>query len=185
MAKRVTPTVEDDDNESIVPRAAAHQPNVRAARPDDHVDAHEAPRKRTRRRHASVNENKFHIPEEEIPEGLSYEWKRWSVSGQHDPFYIASMREQGWEPVPPKRHPNWVPPGYNEPSIIKDGMILMDRPMELTLDAKKEIRQLSRQQVREAEQRLGMTPKGELTRDFDGARPKVVKEMMRQIQVED
>lgn len=157
----------------------------RAGRNDEHTIDHDAPRLRTRRRKATVNDNPYDIPLDEIPEGLSYEWKRYAVAGQVDPFYIAQMREQGWEPVPPSRHPNWVPPGYNEPHIVKGGMILMDRPEELTDEARRELRQLSKQQVREAEQRLGMTPKGELTRDHERVRPQVVKEYMRPVVVED
>jgi len=177
--------IEEGDEAGIAPRAAAHQARSTIEREEAHVDDHEAPRVRTRRRKATVSEDPYYIPKEEIPEGMSYEWKRWSVVGQTDPFYIAQQREQGWEPVPPKRHPNWVPPGYNEPHIIKGGMILMDRPIELTNEAKRELRQLSKQQVREAEQRLGMTPKGELTRDDDRVRPRVVKEVGRMVAVEE
>lgn len=163
--------------------APSHTPRGKPSRESAHVEEHDAPRVRTRRRKATTSEDAFYIPTEEIPEGLSYEWKCWAVAGQHDPFYLAQQREQGWEAVPPARHPNWVPPGYNEPHIIKGGQILMDRPMELTLEARRELRQMSKQMVREAEQRLGMTPKGELTRDYEGARPKVVKEMMRPVMV--
>lgn len=184
--KRAVIEDNDDEDVGVAPRAAAHAPNRVDARVDAHVEEHEEPRKRTRRRKATVSENPYYIPLEEIPEGLSYEWKRWSVIGQTDPFYIAQQREQGWEPVPPKRHPNWVPPGYNEPHIIKGGMILMDRPIELTLEAKKELRQLSRTQVREAEQRLGMTPKGELSRDADDrVRPRITKEIGRMVPIGD
>jgi hypothetical protein len=169
----------------VTPREPAHQPRVLEVREDDHVVDHDAPRLRTRRRKSTVNEDMFYVPVDEIPEGLSYEWKRWTVTGQHDPFYIASMREQGWEPVPPKRHPHWVPPGYNEPHIIKNGMILMDRPLELTEEARRELRQLSRRQIKEAEQRLGKTGDGEMTRDYDGVRPKVEKGYFRPMVVED
>ena len=154
-------------------RASAHTP--------PHVENHVAPRVRTRRSKATVNEDQFYIPLDEVPEGSNYEWKRWENVGQQDPFYIARMREQGWEPVDPKRHPSWTPPGYKEPHIIKGGQILMERPMELTLEARKELRQLSVQQVREAEQRLGMTPKDSMTREFPGVEPKVTKEMMRMV----
>jgi hypothetical protein len=172
---RVTPS-------RVAPRAPVHTAQVKERDPvhaADHVPA------RSRRRKQTVNEDMFYIPIDEIPHGLSYEWKRWTVSGQHDPFYIASMREQGWEPVSPKTHPNWVPPGYNEPHIIKGGMILMERPEELTKEAQRELRQLSKTQVVEAEQRLGMTPKGELTREHDAVKPRIVKEMMRPIPIED
>jgi hypothetical protein len=126
----------------------------------------------------------FWIPLNEIPEGSSYEWKRVSNVGAEDPFYIAGMREQGWEPVLAARHPTWVPPGYDKPHIIKSGLMLMERPMALTLEARAEARQLANQQIREAEQRLGMTGKGEATRDLAEVRPRVVKEMMRAIPIE-
>ncbi len=141
--------------------------------------------RRTRRRKSTVNEDMFYVPLAEIPEGLSYEWKRYSVHGQEDPFYIAQMREQGWEPVDPKRHPAWVPPGYNQPHLIKGGMLLMERPLELTLEARAEQRQLAKRQMREAEQRLGMTPKDTLTRQHPGVEPKITKEILRPIQIEE
>lgn len=173
--------IEDDDATTVAPRSPQHQTTGAADRVSAHIEEHDAPRERTRRRKATVNEDAFFIPMDEIPEGSEYEWKRWSVSGQHDPFYIAQMREQGWEPVNPKRHPNWVPPGYTESHIIKNGMILMERPKELSEEARREIRQLSRRQVKEAEQRLGKTGDNELQR----SQPTLVKEMMRPVAIED
>lgn len=160
----------------IVDRPAMHTPPA-AARPAMHETNHVAARVRTRNRKSTVNEDMFYIPVDEIPEGSSYEWKRYSVHGMEDPFYIAQMREQGWEPVNPKRHPNWVPPGYSQPHIIKGGQILMERPMELTQEARQEQRQLARTQMREAEQRLGMTPNNTLAR----VEPKVTKEIGRMV----
>lgn len=132
---------------------------------------------RTRRRRADTIDDPFHIPQDEIPEGLSYEWKRWTVAGLEDPFYIANMRSQGWEPVHPRNHPNWVPPGYSEPHIIKGGQILMERPIELTREAQEEMRTLARRQIRDAESRLGKADSGELARE----RPQIVKEYVRPI----
>ncbi len=122
-----------------------------------------------RRRRSTVNNDsvadKFYFPVDQIPIGSSYEWKRFSVMGQEDPFYIAALREQGWEPVDPKRHANLLPPGYSQPYIMREGLILMERPMELTKEAENEQRTLAKRQVREAEQRLGMTPNNTLPRD--------------------
>ena len=150
------------------------------AREPQHEPVH-AEARRTRRRKSTVNDDMFYIPLDEIPEGSSYEWKRWSVNGLEDPFYIAQMREQGWEPVNPKRHPTWVPPGYSQPHIIKGGQILMERPLSLTQEAQAEQRKLAKTQMREAEQRLGMTPKDTLTRQHPGAEPRIVKEYMRPV----
>lgn len=171
-------------NRVSVERAPSHTGRVVENREQAHVTDHTVERVRTRSRKATVNEDQFYIPLDQIPEGSNYEWKRWENVGAQDPFYIAGMREQGWEPVDPKRHPTWVPPGYKEPHIIKGGQILMERPMALTLEARKELRQLSQTQVKEAEQRLGMTPKGELSRNEPGVEPRISKEMLRMV-VED
>lgn len=171
---------EDEEvfQEAATPRPAQHASRT-DARPEPRAD--QRPPKRTRRRQSTVQDDPFYIPLDEIPEGSSYEWKRYSVHGEEDPFYIAKMRSQGWEPVDPKNHPNWVPPGYREPHIIKGGQILMERPMELTIEAREESRALARQQVVEAEQRLGRTPKGELTRHHPGAAPVITKEVGRMV----
>ena len=159
-------------------RTPEHSSPAATEREAEHTPDHTRSR-RTRMRSSSMNQDMFYIPVDEIPEGSSYEWKRHSVIGLEDPFYIAQLREQGWEPVDPKRHPNWLPPGYNLPSIIKHGMILMERPIELTNEARAESRQMANKQIREAEQRLGMTPKDTMTRDHDGAKPRIVKEIGR------
>jgi hypothetical protein len=164
-----------------------------AQRPNEHVSAetqrsedqrgteHTPPRVRQRMRKGLIQRDEFFVPVEEIPEGLTYEWKRFSVNGLEDPYYLAQMREQGFEPVPPSRHPTWVPPGYNAPSIIKSGMILMDRPVELTRQARDEAEIAAGKQIREAEQRLGKTAAGEMTRDDPRVAPKVVKEIGRMV----
>lgn len=162
------------------PRAPQHGSVREEVRAPQHEAEHDTPR-RTRQRKMSVTDDIYFIPVEEIPEGSSYEWKRWSNLGLEDPFYIAQMRQQGWEPVDPKRHPNWVPPGYNQPHIIKGGQILMERPMELTLEARRESKTMAKQQVREAEQRLGMAPKDTGTRDLAEVRPRVQKEIGRMV----
>lgn len=169
--------LDEEVTETVVPRAPLHK--ARAAGREEREAEHTP--KRTRRRKTTISDDIFYIPLDEIPEGSSYEWKRWSVHGQEDPFYISSMREQGWEPVKPERHPSWLPPGYREPHIIKGGQILMERPMELTQEARAEQRSLSKRQVREAEQRLGMTPRDTGTREHPGVRPQVVKEIGRMI----
>lgn len=169
-------------------RGPVHTAAATDARAPAHDPAHDRPRTRTRQSHATAQANPFDLPKDEIPEGSSYEWKRFSVSGQsadHDPFYLASMRRQGWEPVDPRRHPNWVPPGYDKPHIIRDGLILMERPIELTNEARLEQKNLARQQMREAQERLGMAPKDTMTRDFEGIRPRVEQQVMRPVPIED
>lgn len=186
----VDPAPQEAEAPSTAKNAQREPEHVAAPEPrePEHDPAHTPPRIRTRQRQATSQDNPFEIPLDEIPEGSSYEWKRFSIHGQsadHDPFYLASMRRQGWEPVDPKRHPNWVPPGYDKPYIIRDGLILMERPVELTQEARAEVRALSKQQMREAEQRLGLTPKDTMTRQHEGVEPRVIKEVMRPIAVEE
>lgn len=169
--------------EPTMPRPAQHIAKADAREPQREPVHGEA--RRMRRRRSTVNDDMFYIPVEEIPEGSSYEWKRYSVLGEEQPFYLAQMREQGWEPVNPKRHPNWVPPGYSQPHIIKGGLILMERPIELTEEARREARFEAKRQTRDAEERLGKTQPGELTRDHDGVKPRLVKEYVRPMVVEE
>jgi hypothetical protein len=182
------PNPRPDNGAPVGNRAPIHSTSTASAHEPDHEPVHDKARVRTRQRSATAQDNPFDIPLGEIPEGSSYEWKRYSISGQsadHDPFYLASMRRQGWEPVDPKRHPNWVPPGYDKPNIIRDGLILMERPKELTDEARAEVRALSKQQMREAEQRLGLTPKDTMTRDFRGVEPRIDKQIGRMVAIEE
>lgn len=149
------------------------------AREPERVAAKSSVRKRTRSRNSNVNSNSLDIPLHEIPEGLTYEWKRFSTVGEEDHFYLSQMRQQGWEPVDPRNHPTWVPAGYDKPNIIRGGLILMERPAELTKEAREEVRSESRQRMFEAEQRLGLTPAGQLTREHQGLQNRVVKEWGR------
>lgn len=149
---------------------------------------HDKPRVRTRRSNANYS-SPLDFPLEEIPEGSSYEWKRYSNVGEEDHHYIAQLRLDGWEPVDPRRHPNRVPPGYDKPNIIYNGLILMERPLELTLAARREASQNAKQKMVEAEQRLGLAPKelgsDTMTRQHPGLKThnRVVKEFVRAVPV--
>lgn len=162
----LTPELQSLSEETIITQEKAQAKPVERVKLRTNNAAYDAEPvvKRTRRRKATVDEDMFYVPLDQIPEGLVYEWKRWTNVGQEDPYYIAKQREQGWEPVPPTRHPTWVPPGYKEAFIIKGGQILMDRPKELHDDAQRELRQLSKRMVIEAEQRLGRAGAGEAER---------------------
>ena len=173
------------------PRNADRQPQhvAGAAEREPMRDpAHEQPRTRTRMRRASVMDDPFYIPLEWIPEGMSVEWKRHSVHGMEDDFYIAQMRRQGWEPVDPRtcapKLRQLVPEGYDKPNLIKAGQILMERPIELTREAIAEARSMSRQQVNEAEERLGRKAKELSSKDLiddDPVKAKIQREWNRPI----
>ena len=110
----------------------------------------------------------FYMPLDEIPDGWTYEWKRKSVLGQEDPSYQVSLERMGWEPVPADRHPSYMPTGGKYATIERDGMILMERPMELTEEARRIELKKARQQVRTKEEQLNSAPQGQFGRDNKG-----------------
>lgn len=107
--------------------------------------------------------NKFHIPPEQIPLGISYQWNNHTIFGQEQHSTNAYMQAQGWEPVPATRHPHLMPPGYDGPIII-DGQILVERPAELTNEALQEQLDKARGEVRLKEEQLNGTPPGTFQR---------------------
>jgi len=123
----------------------------------------EAPRKRVRKHKGGQYHDKFYVDPATIPEGSSYEWKTHSVYNKVDPGYQIQLREQGWEPVDPRRHPELIAEGHKGP-IIRDGLMLCERPIELTREAMEEDNHAARAAVRAKEQQMHGTPDGHLPR---------------------
>lgn len=121
-------------------------------------------------------EDRFRINPNEVPEGWTYEWKRKYVLGQADPSYEVELARKGWDPVPLSRHPHMMPVGTDMKTIERDGMILMERPKELTDEAKDVELRRAKSQVRQKEAQLSSTPDGTLTRDHPQTRPNVKKD---------
>ncbi len=164
-------------------RPAEHEPE----RAPDHVPerAEERPeRVRTRTRTSLTVGPPTHdtyINFQNIPKDISLNWKLFTANGKEFPFYLQAMRKQGWEPVNPQEHPDWLmlPPGYKEDVVIVDGLILMERPMSLTKEAEADNKAVANQRMREARQRLGMTPDNTMTREHDEVKPRVSEEWNR------
>jgi hypothetical protein len=55
---------------------------------------------------------------------------------QEDPAYAVSLARKGSEPVPADRHPSFMPDGARFATIERKGMVLMERPLELTEEAR-------------------------------------------------
>lgn len=92
--------------------------------------------------------NQFSIPEGTIPPGWSWEWKNDTVLGQRDPAYEAELAQVGWMPVMAESFPGiFMPFDYKGP-IRRKGMILMERPEELTLEARREEKRAADDKVR-------------------------------------
>jgi hypothetical protein len=141
--------------------------------------AEEDSRTRAARRAAELHEhlgagidddgvNEFYIDPRIIPDGWSYEWKRFTVLGAQDPGYQVSVAMKGWEAVPASRHPELMPDTNKGTTIDRKGMVLMERPAVITAEAVARENRKAVSQVRQKEEQLKGAPPGTFDRDNKG-----------------
>jgi len=118
--------------------------------------------------------DEFFIPLHYVPDGWTYEWKRHTIYNQEDPAYQVQLAREGWEVVPASRHPDLMPQGEH-PFISRKGMVLMERPKEITDESRAYDLRKARAQVHAKEQQLGHAPDGQFGRNHDKTRPKIAK----------
>ena len=152
------------------PKGSKNKPKIMARAP-----VHEPVHEPRRIRHKDP-EGKFAIPDEfKIKlRNRSIEWKRHTLLGQQDPAYEMELKRKGWLPVQSHMMPGMMPPGYKGP-IVRDGMMLYERPQELTDEARHEAITEAFEVIRTTEKRLGIASPGEATRDHPDAQPRIVK----------
>lgn len=168
----MTDEIEDDGadligvNETPEPAKSKRGPKRGAMREED-------PRSRAARRAAELRDHlgtmdegtdEFYINPEDVPDGWKYEWKRKTVFGAEDPAYQVALARAGWEPVPTKRHPAYMPDTGNYPTIERKGMILMERPLEIHEEAEARDYRKATNQVRVKESQLTQAGPGEFER---------------------
>jgi hypothetical protein len=81
------------------------------------------------------------------PDGWDYQFKLKSVLGQDDNDRIRQNELNGWEPVPLSRHPELMPKGWKGETIEIGGLVLMERPMMFSQEARDEEKRLAREAV--------------------------------------
>ena len=138
----------------------------------------EDPRARAERRAAEIRKHlagdnadqpdRFYIDPHTIPDGWSYEWKRKTIWGKEDPAHEVELSRKGWEAVPARRHPALMPMGYAGAEITRKGMVLMERPLEITQEAKNAELRKARLQMRDKEAQLTQAKGGEFDRTNKG-----------------
>lgn len=148
----------------------------------------EDPRTRAARRAAELRNHakgdldegndKYYIPLEDIPPDWEYEWKRKSVFNVEDPAYMVQLARKGWEPVPASRHPEFMPISGKYNTIERDGMILMERPKEISDEARARDAREARFRMQAQKEHLQSTPDGQ----FERSRP-VVKSTYESIPI--
>jgi hypothetical protein len=107
-------------------------------------------------------QSQFHVPPEWIPEGMDFQWNVDSVLGKPETHQRMMMEQQAWEPVDPSKEPfthldgKFARAGHKG-EICVDGLVLMWRPLELTLEARAEELQAARyaRHVEEAKMAAG------------------------------
>jgi hypothetical protein len=112
--------------------------------------------------------DEFYLNPAIIPEGWSYEWKLFSILNEEQSSYQVTLARTGWEPVPADRHPELMPRGTKEKTVMRRGMQLMERPLEITMEARQIEREKARRQVRIKEDQLTAAPPGQFGRDNKG-----------------
>ncbi len=124
-------------------RAAPERADYRSETMDD--------RERAAQRAAQIRENgtyaidpgtEFDIDPSIIPPGWSWQWCRMTTMGKDDTDNMTARYRAGWEPVAAKRFPELCPHGWTEPHIIRKGLILMERPAEITEEARRRVMNL-------------------------------------------
>lgn len=117
----------------------------------------------------------FYIDTDQIPDGWSYEWKRYSTAGALDPSYEVELAQTGWEAVPANRHPELMPKNHKGETIERKGMLLMERPQVVTDKVRARDQREARRLVQENDEKLGAAPPGQFDRDTPKARPRINK----------
>lgn len=102
----------------------------------------DVPERRQRLRKGIASVSPTHIPQEMIPEGIDLQWVTDSVYGAPDIQGRQSFEINGWRPVTPDmfdgRFEGMFTPRGHKGEINVMGSVLMERPLELTLEARAE-----------------------------------------------
>lgn len=108
---------------------------------------------------ADAGVNEFAIPPHLPPEGWSWEWKRETVYGEKNDFYISRLMQMGWEHVMYESYPGVFAPQYDDQgkevkgAVRRNGLMLMERAAALTLEAMADEKRKADERVGTAQQK--------------------------------
>ena len=152
----------DDKNGSLAALKADRAPLRPPMRPDDPRAAAAERAKQIMEHIGEFGEQAgdFDFDQSIVPDGWSYEWKAHTVMGAIDPSRQIELSRMGWEPVPASRHPEMMPGDTKEKNILRKGMQLMERPLEITERAKAHADKAAKVQMRSKKEQLEGGPVG-------------------------
>lgn len=81
------------------------------------------------------------------PDGWDYQWRLKAVLGKDEIDQIRQDELNGWEAVPLSRHPELMPRNWTGGTIEVGGLVLMERPLIFTQEAREEERRNAREAV--------------------------------------
>jgi hypothetical protein len=100
----------------------------------------------------------------QIAKEIDFNWKAYEIAGKRDYAAERAEYDQGWEPVQHSDFPGrFAPHGTEGPVIVKD-MILMWRPMRLTVQARNEEIRQATQAMDVHRRRMAEAPEGQAPR---------------------
>lgn len=102
--------------------------------------------------------DRFTFDRSKIPDGMEYGWKRLTLMGQEDTEHQILLEQNGWDAVPPERHPELHSrrATITAKTIVRGGQILMERPIEIGDEARELDEFAAKNQVAAQVQRLGL-----------------------------
>jgi hypothetical protein len=103
--------------------------------------------------------NRYDYDKSKQPAHMDYGWKRMTIAGQEDTEHLINCDENGWLPVPPERHPELAGRRTKGSEIVRGGLVLMERPKEITEEARNLDKFAASHQVASQVQRLGLEGK--------------------------
>lgn len=127
------------------------EPATRRTEPTRESYRAEAPEQFTRRSRAERGTGNFDLPVHRKKRGWDYQWITITVLNQPvDGSRIRDFREGGWRPCLSRDWPELVDIATSDDAPIEmEGQRLMQRPMNLTIEARQEDEMIARQAQRE------------------------------------
>jgi hypothetical protein len=101
----------------------------------------------------------FEIPGNMIPVGWTYQWNAVSVAGNSEILLDQNhmMYQNGWRAVPAERYAGTLVPKGSTGNIIRGQQMLMERPEELTMEARAEDERNARQLISDRNEALKLS----------------------------
>lgn len=95
---------------------------------------------------------------------IDFNWKRYEVFGKRDFSELRGYHDQGWREVQHSDFPGrFAPVGAQGPVVVKD-LILMERPMSLTVSARNEEIDAATRAMQVNQTNMTTTPEGQAPR---------------------